>query len=50
VRITAFLAFGTRRETGAALAVEQNPEPWAEGVRTRIPPTIVEDIPSETNQ
>jgi hypothetical protein len=50
VTITAFLAFGMRRKTRAALDIEQISEPWAEEVRSCIRPAIVEDIPSETNR
>jgi AcrR family transcriptional regulator len=50
VTIKAFLAFGMLLNNGAALEIAELPDPWAEGVRTRVRAGLFEHITTETNQ
>jgi hypothetical protein len=50
VTIKAFLAFGMLLNNGAALQVAELDEPWAEGVRTRIRPGLLDHITTGTSR
>lgn len=50
VTVKSFLAFGMLLTTGAALDVGELDEPWAEGIRTRIQPSLFQHITAKTNR
>jgi AcrR family transcriptional regulator len=50
VTVKSFLAFGMLLNNVAALDVDEVPQPWAEGVRTRVHPGLFEHITTDTNR
>jgi AcrR family transcriptional regulator len=50
VTVKSFLAFGMLLNNVAALDISELDEPWAQGVRTRIHPSLFEHITTQTNR
>lgn len=50
VTVKSFLAFGMLLNNGAALQISEVNEPWADGVRTRINPSLFDHITTDTNR
>jgi AcrR family transcriptional regulator len=50
VTVKSFLAYGMLLNNMAAIDINELPDPWAEGVRTRIRPGLFEHITTTTNE